>query len=129
MSDTPIAADGSPLRQAASTFGEFINHLEDGQLGADAYLAIQKMHEDMHDVAVQSGGIAKGKMTLTIDFKLEGAVFHIATNFNVKTDQPKRPRSVMWTLPDGRFTPHKPYQGELFGVRHVDGDAEIRRNF
>ena len=131
MSDDnpPRAADGAALRPAASTLGEFIRLIEDGDFDAECYDDLKEMQTDMHNCATAGNGIANGELTIKIKFKLEGAVFHIAAAHAIKTDKPKRPRSVMWCLPDGRFTPHKPYQGELFGVRDVSGSTEVRRTF
>lgn len=120
------AADGHPLRPAASTLGEFVGTLEDGEFDLECYNALKDMHQTMHELAMATNGIAKGKLTITVDFRLEGAVFHIKAGFTTKTDTPKRPSSVMWTLPDGRFTPHKPFQGQLFGARVVSDDTTVR---
>lgn len=121
----PPAADGNPLRPAASTFGQFIGFLEDGQFDADVATDLKEMAAEMADIAA-SQGRAKAKLTVEIEFTLEDAMFVIAAKHKVKLPDPKRPRSVAWTTEDNRFTPHKPNQGQLFGVRDVSRSAGLR---
>lgn len=113
------AADGGRLPPAANSFGEFVRFLEDGQLDAELTNALKDLNTEMSHVAIESGGKAKGKLTLTLDFSLEGKVFTIASKHKVDVPEPKRPKSVMWSTLDGRFTPSNPQQGVLFGVREV----------
>lgn len=121
----PPAADGNALRPAASTFGQLIGFLEDGQFDADVALDLKEMAAAMTDIAATQGR-AKAKLTVEIEFTLENAMFVIAAKHKVKLPDPKRPRSVAWTTEDNRFTPHKPNQGQLFGVRDVSRDADLR---
>ena len=114
----PPAADGQPVRGAASTFGQFIAMLEDGQFDADVALDLKKLAAELSDVAA-SQGRAKGKLTVEVDFTMENAMFVIAAKHKVKMPEAKRARSVAWTTDDNRFTPNKPHQGQLFGVRDV----------
>ena len=121
----PPAADGKPLRPAASTFGQLIGFLEDGQFDADVALDLKGMVEDLHNVAATQGS-AKGKLTVEIDFKLDNGMFIIAAKHKVKLPDQARPKSVAWTTEDNRFTPHKPNQGQLFGVRDVTAASGLR---
>lgn len=121
----PPAADGRALRPAASTFGQFIGILEDGQFDADVALALKEMAAGLQDVA-STQGTAKGKLTVEIDFKVDNGMFVIAAKHKVKMPEEVRPRSVAWTTEDNRFTPHKPNQGQLFGVRDVTPKAGLR---
>lgn len=119
------AADGRPLRHAASTFGQFIAFLEDGQFDADVALDLKDMAADLQDKAAQQGS-AKGKLTIEIDFKVENGMFIVAAKHKIKLPDPVRPKSVAWTTEDNRFTPHKPNQGQLFGVRDVTPRGGLR---
>ena len=119
------AADGRPLRHAASTFGQFIAFLEDGQFDADVAFDLKEMAADLQDKAAQQGS-AKGKLTIEIDFKVENGMFIVAAKHKIKTPDPVRPKSVAWTTEDNRFTPHKPNQGQLFGVRDVTPRGGLR---
>ena len=121
----PPAADGRPLRPAASTFGQFIGFLEDGQFDADVALDMKEMAANLQDIAAQQGS-AKGKLTVEIDFKVENGMFLIAAKHKIKLPDPNRAKSVAWTTEDNRFTPHKPNQGQLFGVRDVTPRGGLR---
>jgi hypothetical protein len=121
----PPAADGRPVRPAASTFGQFIGFLEDGQFDADVATALKDMAADLQDRAAAQGS-AKGKLTVEIDFKVENGMFIIAAKHKVKVPDEVRARSVAWTTEDNRFTPHKPNQGQLFGVRDVSPRGGLR---
>lgn len=121
----PPAADGRSLRPAASTFGQFIGFLEDGQFDADVALDLKNMAAELQDIAASQGS-AKGKLTVEIDFKVDNGMFIIAAKHKVKTPDPVRARSVAWTTEDNRFTPHKPNQGQLFGVRDVSSGSGLR---
>lgn len=121
----PPAADGRALRPAASTFGQFIGFLEDGQFDADVALALKEMAANLQDIA-STQGTAKGKLTVEIDFKVDNGMFVIAAKHKIKMPEENRPRSVAWTTEDNRFTPHKPNQGQLFGVRDVTPKSALR---
>lgn len=114
----PRAVDGGRM-PAASTFADFVRFLEDGQLDSSLSDELKRLASDMSATAIESGGKAKGKMTLTLDFALEGRVFTIRAKHKVDVPEAKRPNSVMWSTTDGRFTPSNPQQGNLFGVRDV----------
>lgn len=120
------AADGSPIPPAANSFSDFIRFQEDGQLNAELTEELKSMAHDMMATAIESGGKAKGKLSLTFDFALEGKVFTIASKFKIDVPEAKRPKSVMWATEDGRFTPSNPFQGNLFGVREVRGSGGFR---
>ena len=121
----PPAADGRALRPAASTFGQFIGFLEDGQFDADVALDLKEMAAKLQDIAATQG-TAKGKLTVEIDFKVDNGMFVIAAKHKVKLPDEVRPKSVAWTTEDNRFTPHKPNQGQLFGVRDVSARGGLR---
>jgi hypothetical protein len=125
---TPVARaiDGTPLPPAANNFSDFVRFQEDGQLNAELTEALKALAHDMMANAIESGGKAKGKMSLTFDFSLDGRVFSIGSKFKVDLPDPKRPKSIMWATEDGRFTPSNPHQGSLFGVREVRGGGSVR---
>ena len=95
------------------------------QILTDAELSdgLRQLSSDMANTAIESGGKSKGKLVLTLDFALEGRVFTISAKHKIDVPEPKRPKSVMWSTQDGRFTPSNPQQGQLFGVREVGAPA------
>lgn len=111
------AADGGHVPGACNTLGEFFRTLEDGQLDADCYEAMKELSAAMNDAAFASGGKAKGKVVITLDFAQEGTVTEIRSSFKVTPPADKRPKSILWTTPDHRFTRTRPGQEQLFGIR------------
>jgi hypothetical protein len=120
------AADGGMMPPAANSFVDFVRFLEDGQFDRELTEVLRQMASDMSNNAIDSGGKAKGKLTLTFNFALEGRVFSIASKHKVDLPEPARPKSVMWSTEDGRFTPSNPNQGQLFGVREIGGHTGFR---
>lgn len=120
------AADGGYVAGACNTMGEFVRSLEDGQFDADCYEAIKELSADMHEHSFNNGGLAKGKVTITLDFRQEGTITEIKSTFKVAGPAPKRPKSVMWHTSDHRLSPTNPQQQQLFGIRDVTGTSEIR---
>lgn len=135
MNETPntpdgpiIAADGGTVPGTCNTLAEFIRTLEDGQLDADCYEAVKKLSAELNEAAWQSGGKAKGKITITLDFSQEGQITEIRSSFKVTAPAPQRSKSVLWTTPDHRFTRTRPGQEQLFGIRDVSSSARAFRD-
>ena len=70
--------------------------------------------------------VAKGKVTISLDFTQEGGVTEIKANFKVAQPEARRPKSIMWTTEDHRMTRTRPGQQQLFGIRDVSGSAGMR---
>ncbi|WCT73948.1 hypothetical protein PQ455_01565 [Sphingomonas naphthae] len=119
------AADGKANVPAANTFDMFIRMLEDGEFNREMTEEMRTFASDLANAAIISGGKAKGKLTISLDFALDGRVTEIASKYKFDVPTPKRPKSIMWQTEDGRFTPNNPHQGNLFGAREVRGE----RNF
>lgn len=121
-----VAADGGHVPGACNTLGMFIGSLEDGQFDADAYAAIKRLSAALKATAISSGGKAKGKVTIALDFEKEGAATAIKATFKVTSPEARRPKSIMWTTEDNRMSRTRPGQNELFGIRDVTGTADVR---
>lgn len=124
--DAARAADGGRVPSACNTLAEFIRSLEDGQFDADCYQQLKELAAQMNDHAWNNGGKAKGKVSITLDFIQEGTVVEIKSGFKITPPADRRPKSVMWTTEDHRFTRTRPGQRELFGIRDVSGSASTR---
>lgn len=110
------AADGGHVPGACNTTGEFISSIEDGQFDADVQGALRELAARMNDQTRALGG-SKGKITITIDFKQEAQILTLKAAYKVVYPEEPRPKSIMWTTEDNRFTRSQPNQGALFGVR------------
>lgn len=115
------AADGGHVPGACNTLGEFVRTLEDGQFDADCYEAIKDLSAKLHEHAWANGGKSKGKVTITFDISQEGGVTEIKSVFKVTEPADRRPKSVLWTTEDHRFTRTRPGQQQLFGIRDASG--------
>jgi len=122
------AADGGHVPGACNTLGEFVRTLEDGQFDADCYEAIKDLSAALNDAAYHSGGKAKGKVVITLDFSQEAQITEIRSSFKVTKPADKRAKSVLWTTEDHRFTRTRPGQQQLFGIRDVSGGRGAPRD-
>ena len=114
-----------PDQRAEETrsFSQFLLSLEDGDLHAQLSEDLREIAAVMSQHVVDYGGKVKGKLSLTIDFKLDQGVFEIVAKTETKLPKPPRGRSIMWATPGNNFTANNPKQGQLFGPRDVTGDA------
>lgn len=124
--DPTYAADGGHVPGACNTLGEFVRSLEDGQFDADCYQAIKALSAALNEHAWQNGGKAKGKVTIALDFTQDGGVTEIKATYKVTSPEGRRPKSIMWTTEDHRFTRTRPGQHELLGIRDVSGPSGLR---
>jgi len=95
------------------TFGQFVSSLEDGRLDASLADALRDLVADLHERAVNSGGKANGKISLSIDLKMEGGIVEAAADFSVKAPKLKRGRSIFWATPENNLTRRNPSQADL----------------
>ena len=120
------AADGGHVPGACSTLGEFVRSLEDGQFDADCYQEIKDLSAKLQEHAWRNGGKAKGKATITLDFNQDGGITEIKASFKIAKPEDRRPKSVMWSTEDNRFTRTQPNQGQLLGIRDVSSGGSAR---
>ena len=108
---------------AATTFGQFLQMLEDGELHEDLSNKLLKINETMNQHFQDFGGKPKAQLDLCIKFSLEKGTFTIEPSFKTKLPLPPRGKTVAWSTKDHRFTPANPAQLNMFGVREVGGKA------
>lgn len=120
-----VAADGRRKMPAATSFADFLRMLEEGQFDADLHAAMQDLAATMIDHYSATRAKAKGKLKIEIDFGYDG-IFRMASKFDVKKPVMEREPSILFANEDNRFTPHRPGQGDFFGVRDVSSPATFR---
>ncbi len=103
-----------PANEGTAAFNTFMAGLDDGRLHADLSSELQDVNEKMTDLALDGAKKVKGKITITLDFLLEGGVWEIKGEFTTKLPKPPRGRTVMWSTPAHNFTHKNPRQTELF---------------
>lgn len=115
-----VAADGRRLAGAASTFSQLVAVLGEGEFDQGMANVLIEFVSDLRNLALASKTeTAKGKVSVTLDVKLEGGAFFITPSYKVSLPSLSHARALMWATDDGRFTPNAPLQGQMFGVRDV----------
>jgi hypothetical protein len=125
--EVELAADGGLVPYGATTAGDIINMIEDGQLSADIVQAVGELVATMTDMAAATGNKQKGSLAIKIDFATEGGPFTAKASF--KTTAPKEVRrpTLLFTDEHNRLTRTQPKQRQFFGVRQVGGSGPVRR--
>lgn len=118
--------NAAPGPEDTRSFNSFVNMLEDGILHSELSDALRELNAGMNDHVHKTGNKAKAKMTIEIDFTLDKGVFDIVADYKIKLPKVKRARSVAWSTQGNNFTPQNPRQMQLFGVRDVTSNADIR---
>lgn len=113
------AHDGNIVPATAISGGTFLDLLEDGQFGADAYMQLVSLGAEMTDIANATGNKVKGRITLTIDLAKDGEAFTVQGKVAVKKPEMPRPKSIMWTDERNQFCRFPPNQTQMFGSRPI----------
>lgn len=119
---------------AGADFQQLLGTLEDGRLVQDVTDQLRELVGAMQRHAVQTGGKPTGRLTLTLNLKLDSGIFEVQASSAVVQPKPIRGRSILYGTRDGLLSPNNPRQLE-FGlgaagpVRDVATPAagEVRR--
>lgn len=84
------AADGGPVAKRSGHVSDILRMLEDGQFNADVSVDMRELAKAMEAHAHNNKGVAKGKLTLELDFSLANGVFVITPSHKVKAPVHKR---------------------------------------
>ena len=124
------AADGGRRFPAASTLSDLILMLKDGQFNADSCEPLREFATKLEAVGIDTGKKAKGKITLTIevDYDHDREFSVLTPSLAFKLPVEKHGATVAWFTSDGRLSPNKPNQGNLFGsIREINSEARVVR--
>lgn len=124
------AADGGQRYPAASTLSDLIMMLKDGQFNADSTEPLQEFATKLEAAGIDGSKKVKGKIALTIEVEFDPSREFSVLTPSLKMTLPveKHGATVAWFTADGRLSPNKPRQGNLFGnIREISGDARIVR--
>lgn len=125
-----VAADGGRRYPAANTLSDLVLMMRDGQFNADTEAMLQEFAQKLEAAGIDTNRKAKGKIVLSIDVEFdpsrEFSVLSPTLTFKLPVE--KHGATVAWFTSDGRLTPNKPNQGNLFGtIREVETAARIVR--
>ncbi len=107
------------------SFSQLMAVAEDGQLNSDLDTEVTDLVATLSDAAASRNGKAKGKLTVSIDFALDGGIITLSTDYTVKKPKCARARSAFWATSDNKLSRRNPRQPEL-PLRDVSAPAEIR---
>lgn len=124
--DENRAADGGLVPPPAATIADTIRLLADGQFDADVSAELRELIRRMEAFAFSSKGGAKGKLSITLDIKLENGAHVITPSFKVTAPQAKQPGTLLFAFEDGRLSRNPPGQRQLFAPRDVSDRRETR---
>lgn len=108
------AVDGHPL-PTMNNFSQFLQSLEDGDIHRELSELLPKIAAELTNHMIEFGGKPKGKLSLSVDFKLDGGVFEITAKLDHTLPKPPRGKTVLWTDGKNRFTAANPKQMQMFG--------------
>jgi hypothetical protein len=124
----PRAADGGIVPAAATTAGQFLDLVGDGEFSAEVHAALRNLAAEMQDQFRASGKPTKGKVVVSFDFEFEDRMFKIKPDVKVTLPKQPRSRSIMFADEHNRFTRFPPGQAQMFGVRSVpSGSGGLRQ--
>lgn len=116
------AADGGRRYPAASTLSDLLMMLKDGQFNADSVEPLKEFATKLESAGIDGNRKVKGKITLAIEVEFDPTrEFSVLTpSLAFKLPVEKHGATVAWFTSDGRLSPNKPRQGNLFGtIREV----------
>lgn len=125
-----VAADGGLRYPAASTMTDVLMMLKDGQFNADTAEPLREFASKLEAVGIDTDKKVKGKITLTIDVEFDpDREFSVLTpSLAFKLPVEKHGATVAWFTHDGRLSPNKPNQGNLFGtIREITTETRTVR--
>lgn len=94
-------------------FGQFVAEHEEGRFHNAASDALHKLLTGLREAAGMRGGTAKAKMTIALDFEMEGGTVEVTADITSKLPKLKRGRSIFWITPEGHLCRTNPEQPEL----------------
>lgn len=106
--------------EAPRSFSWFLQQIGDGSLHQELTEELREMNAAMNQHVQDYRGVPKGKLTITLDFKLDKGAFEITGTFN--SAKPKVPAAgaIMWSTADNNFTADHPKQLQMFPKRPVE---------
>lgn len=116
---TELAADGQVLAPPSRSAGTMIDLLEDGDLSAELYNALQEAGRQCRAISNSTNDKSKATITLKLDLEFEGEAFKIKGDIKTKLPDLPRRKSILWMDGNDDFTRFPPNQAQMFGARPV----------
>lgn len=110
---TPEPEKGKPDPYAARTFAQTLMAQENGDLHQHLTEKQSEMIRELKDYAATFGGKPKGKITLELNYRLDGEIMELTAATSSKMPPKPRQKTVFWTHEDDTLTRSNPKQQEL----------------
>lgn len=94
-------------------FSELIGSIEHGVIDEKITTELAALTAEMQRIARVNGGVPKGKLTISLSFKLEDGAFELRTDTNVKLPPKVNPRVFLFGTKDGGLSEENPRQHSL----------------
>ena len=105
------------------SFNIWLTEIEQGGLNASLSNALQNVVSELNDHVQAFGGVAKGSLTLKLDFKNEDGIFEIRRSIKTKMPDEKSSPSIFWSDGENNLIKENPKQSSFnYGDKTV---AEI----
>lgn len=112
--------DHQPNPHELRSFSSVLTAIEDGRLHSDVTDALVDLIAAMENHVQEHGGKVSGKLSLTIDLKLDGGVFELVGDHKVTKPKPKAPPHPDVGDPGQPPVPHRPAAAVAAAARGRD---------
>lgn len=112
-----IAADGKPVAKRSGHLSDVLRLIDDGQFNADASEDMRKLVLALQEHAKSNKGIAKGSITIKMDFTLANGILVTTPDVSIKTPKVKRDGTALFIGEEGTLGRNPENQQALFGDR------------
>lgn len=112
-----VAADGKPVARRSGHVSDVLRQLEDGQFNADASEEMRTLVLALVEHAKSNKGIAKGSMSIKLDFTLANGILVTTPDVAVKKPKAKRDGTALFVGEEGTLGRNPEGQSALFGDR------------
>lgn len=110
--DTPAPA--AKTKEPAQAFATFLALIQHGDFHHECSTQLQELCAAMNQHVQDFGGKPKGRITISIDMKLDKGCFQIDADLAVKSPRPPAAGSIMWSTPGNNLTAEHPRQISMF---------------
>lgn len=102
-----------------ATFQQLLATCNDGRLHAGLSTDIRDGMMDLHQREASGGGKQKMKIVVTLELETKDGVVEMKGDYAVKLPPRPRPKTILWSLGDGRLQTSNPKQLDM--LRAIDG--------
>jgi hypothetical protein len=107
------------------SFAQTAAMMDGGNFDRKAQGQLEKLIKQMQAAAINNGGLAKGSMTIKIDFKVDGSIVEMSPTISTSAPKSRFGKSVLWADDQG-LTVQNPNQMTM-DLRPVPDGQQIQK--